>query len=52
VRDDSGELVAGLSVSAPADRHSPDWAAIVKQTADAISLAIGWQAPKTGPKTH
>ena len=42
VRDDSGELVAGLSVSAPVERHSPDWAAMVKQTADAISLAIGY----------
>ncbi len=42
VRDDTGELVAGLSVSAPADRHSPDWAAIVKQTADEISTAIGY----------
>ena len=45
VRDDSGELVAGLSVSAPAERHSPDWAAIVKETADAISLAIGYAPP-------
>jgi len=41
VRDDTGELVAGLSVSAPAERHSPEWAALVKEAADAISLAIG-----------
>ena len=52
VRDDSGDLVAGLSVSAPTERHSPDWAAVVKQTADAISQAIGYQPPNTGPKTH
>jgi len=45
IRDDSGELVAGLSVSAPAERHSADWAAIVKQAADAISLAIGYTPP-------
>ena len=45
VRDDSGELVAVLSVSAPAERHSPDWAAIVKETADAISTAIGYIPP-------
>ena len=45
VRDDTGELVAGLSVSAPAERHSPDWAALVKETADAISLAIGYTPP-------
>ena len=48
VRDDTGELVAGLSVSAPAERHSPDWAALVKETADAISLAIGYTPPTTG----
>lgn len=42
VRDDSGELVAGLSVSAPADRHNPDWAPIVRQAADEISAAIGY----------
>jgi DNA-binding IclR family transcriptional regulator len=52
VRDDTGDLVAGLSVSAPAERHSPDWIERVKQTADAISLAIGYQAPKPTPKTH
>ena len=52
VRDDTGELVAGLSVSAPAERHNPDWIERVKQTADAISLAIGYQAPKATPKTH
>ena len=45
VRDDTGELVAGLSVSAPAERHSADWAALVKETADAISLAIGYTPP-------
>jgi DNA-binding IclR family transcriptional regulator len=48
VRDDSGELVAGLSVSAPAERHSPDWAAMVKEAADAISTAIGYTPPAAG----
>lgn len=45
VRDDAGDLVAGLSVSAPADRHNPDWAAIVRKTADEISAAIGYVKP-------
>jgi DNA-binding IclR family transcriptional regulator len=45
VRDDSGELVAGLSVSAPADRHNPDWAPVVRQVADEISAAIGYVKP-------
>ena len=44
IRDDSGELVAGLSVSAPAERHNPEWAAIVRKTADDISTAIGYAA--------
>ncbi len=41
VRDDAGELVAGLSVSAPAERYNPDWVPLVKQAADAISGALG-----------
>ncbi len=45
VRDDTGELVAGLSVSAPAERYDPDWAAIVRATADQISAAIGYVKP-------
>ena len=45
IRDDSGELVAGLSVSAPADRHNPDWTLLVRETAAAISAAIGYVKP-------
>jgi DNA-binding IclR family transcriptional regulator len=45
VRDDTGELVAGLSVSAPAERHNPDWAATVRAAADEISAAIGYVKP-------
>jgi DNA-binding IclR family transcriptional regulator len=50
VRDDSGELVAGLSISAPGDRHNPDWAKVLRQTAETISAAIGYQkAPSPSP---
>lgn len=42
VHDDTGLLVAGLSVSAPAERHSPEWAALVRQAADTISASIGY----------
>lgn len=42
VRDDSGELVAGLSVSAPADRYNTQWAPLVRAAADDISHAIGY----------
>jgi DNA-binding IclR family transcriptional regulator len=39
--DDQGKLVAGLSVSAPADRLEEAWMERVKQTAAQISLALG-----------
>jgi DNA-binding IclR family transcriptional regulator len=45
VRDDTGELVAGISVSAPAERYSPDWGPVVRDAADAISRAIGYTPP-------
>ncbi|MDH4062447.1 MAG: IclR family transcriptional regulator [Aquincola sp.] len=45
VHDDAGRLVAGLSISAPADRLEPAWAQRVKETADAISQALGHQGP-------
>jgi DNA-binding IclR family transcriptional regulator len=43
VRDDSGALIAGLSVSAPAERLQADWAQAVRSTADQISRAIGFE---------
>jgi len=46
IRDDEGMVVAGISVSAPADRHDPDWVIAVKQTADEISLALGYTPAK------
>lgn len=44
IRDDDGTLVAGLSVSAPAERMKPGWAALVKQTAGDISRGLGYRA--------
>jgi DNA-binding IclR family transcriptional regulator len=41
--DDQGKLVAGLSVSAPADRLEDAWAEKVKATAAAISVALGYR---------
>ncbi len=43
VRDDSGALVSGLSVSAPAERMKLAWAGLVRETAERISRAIGYQ---------
>jgi len=45
VRDDTGELVAGLSVSAPTDRYNADWLPWLRATADAISATIGYVKP-------
>ena len=43
IRDDGGALVAGLSVSAPAERIKTAWAGLVKETAEKISRAIGFR---------
>lgn len=45
IRDDQGTIVAGLSISAPTDRHDPDWIAQIKTTAEAISSALGYRPP-------
>jgi DNA-binding IclR family transcriptional regulator len=41
--DDQGKLLAGLSVSAPADRLEESWLARVKSTAAQISTALGYR---------
>ncbi|MEI6546570.1 MAG: IclR family transcriptional regulator [Burkholderiales bacterium] len=44
VRDDGGRLVAGLSISAPADFLQDDWIELLVNTAGQISAAIGFDA--------
>ncbi len=44
VRDDAGRLVAGLSISAPADRANDGWLVALHNTANSISAALGWGA--------
>lgn len=46
IRDDEGRLVAGLSVSAPVERHNPDWVDAVRRIADEISQALGYLPPR------
>lgn len=46
IHDDEGRVVAALSVSAPADRHDPHWAAQVRRCADAVSHALGFAGTK------
>jgi DNA-binding IclR family transcriptional regulator len=45
IRDDQGSIVAGLSISAPTDRHDPGWVDQIKAAAEAISSAVGYRAP-------
>ena len=40
--DDQGQLIAGLSISAPAARLDDGWASKLQATADDISRALGW----------
>lgn len=42
IRDDENVLLAGLSVSAPTERHKPDWAQKVAETAERISRCLGY----------
>jgi DNA-binding IclR family transcriptional regulator len=44
VYDDQGKLVAGLSISAPADRLEESWLDRVKATASQISTSLGYRA--------
>jgi DNA-binding IclR family transcriptional regulator len=44
IRDDEGKIVAGLSISAPTDRHRPEWSVQIKEATSAISRALGHRA--------
>ena len=43
IHDDSGKLVAGLSISAPAECLQDEWITLLRQTADSISEALGYE---------
>jgi DNA-binding IclR family transcriptional regulator len=44
VRDAEGKLVAGLSISAPADRHKPGWGEALRRAAAMAGAALGYRA--------
>ncbi|HWH73098.1 MAG TPA: IclR family transcriptional regulator [Methylibium sp.] len=44
IHDDQGNLVAGLSISAPADRLEDSWLERLQATAAQISAALGYRA--------
>jgi DNA-binding IclR family transcriptional regulator len=45
IRNNSGKIIAGLSISAPTDRHEENWAARLQKATLAISLALGYNPP-------
>ncbi|WP_315549148.1 IclR family transcriptional regulator [Lautropia mirabilis] len=47
IRDDSGDLVAGLSISAPADFLQNGWVEQLCRTAAQISASLGYDASKS-----
>lgn len=48
IHDDSGKLVAGLSISAPSDRMQDAWITQLVDTANRISEALGHESTQTG----
>ena len=48
IRDDMGKLVAGLSISAPADFVQDDWIDLLCRTAAQISSALGYEPAEPG----
>lgn len=48
IYDDTGKLVAGLSISAPAERLQDEWIQRLKDTAAQISESLGFEAPAPG----
>ena len=52
IYDDQGRLVAGLSVSAPADRLDENWIPRLQATASEISEALGYSAERAKPRAR
>ena len=44
IRNDEGTLIAGLSISAPTDRHDPAWPNRIREVTAAISHALGYRS--------
>jgi DNA-binding IclR family transcriptional regulator len=45
IHDDSGKMIAGLSISAPADRLQEEWLEDLIRTASQISATLGFVVP-------
>jgi DNA-binding IclR family transcriptional regulator len=44
VRDASGQVVAGLSVSAPIERRRDEWIALIMEAGKQLSQQLGYRA--------
>ncbi|KDC94840.1 transcriptional regulator, IclR family, C-terminal domain protein [Bordetella bronchiseptica MBORD675] len=51
IYDDTGKLVAGLSISAPAERLQDEWIRLLVDAAASISEALGYEPPVNGIHT-
>ena len=51
ILDDTGKLVAGLSLSAPTDRIQADWLRALQETALQISKGMGFKPKAAEPST-
>jgi DNA-binding IclR family transcriptional regulator len=49
IYDDSGKLVAGLSISSPTDRIQADWLKLLQDTALQISKGMGYKPKISDP---
>jgi DNA-binding IclR family transcriptional regulator len=52
IYDDTGKLVAGLSLSAPADRLQDSWLGQLSQTALMISASLGYRPQPAQDHSH
>ncbi|MBC7203848.1 MAG: IclR family transcriptional regulator, partial [Pusillimonas sp.] len=52
IYDDAGNLQAGLSISAPAERMHDDWIAALVETAGRISEALGYEGVRLAQAWH
>ena len=43
IRNDEGLVAAGLSISAPTDRHHADWPEQLRKATESISYALGYR---------
>ena len=49
IRNDEGTVVAGLSISAPTERHNPNWTDQLRQATASISQALGYRQRAARP---